>query len=82
MPVLDSGKFNLTTRVLNYVPLTHHLVKRLPFGLSSSQDIFQKIMSEMFEDIPGVEVVVNDLLIWGENREEHDERLTQVLQRA
>lgn len=38
-------------------------------------------MSEMFEDIPGVEVVVDDLLIWGENKE-HDERLIQVLQRA
>ena len=36
----------------------------------------------MFEDISGVEVVIDDLLIWGENREEHDERLTQVRQRA
>lgn len=63
-------------------PFGRYMFKRLPFGLSSSQDIFQKIMSEMFEDIPGVEVVVDDLLIWGENREEHDERLIQVLQRA
>ena len=71
--------------MLNYVPLTHHLgdtCSNAYLLLSSSQDIFQKIMSEMFEDIPGVEVVVDDLLIWGENREEHDERLTQVLQRA
>ena len=36
----------------------------------------------MFEDIQGVEMVVQDLLIWGENREEHDERLIQVSQRA
>ena len=36
----------------------------------------------MFEDIPSVEMVVDDLLIWGENREEHNERLIQVLQRA
>ena len=35
-------------------------------------------MSEMFEDIEGVEVVVYDLLIWGEN-EEHNARLQQVL---
>jgi len=40
-----------------------YMFKRLPFGLSSSQDIFQKVMSEMFEDIQGVEVVVDDLLI-------------------
>lgn len=36
----------------------------------------------MFEDIQGVEVVMDDLLIWGENKEQHNERLTQVLQRA
>ena len=42
------------------------------FGLSSSQDIFQKTMSDMFQDIPGVEVVVGDLLIWGESDKQHD----------
>ena len=31
-------------------------------------------MSEMFEDIEGVEVVVDDLLIWGTTEEEHDTR--------
>ena len=36
----------------------------------------------MFQDIPGVKVVVDDLLIWGENDEQHDSRLMQVLERA
>ena len=63
-------------------PFGRYMFKRLPFGLSSSQGIFQKIMSEMFQDIPGVEVVVDDLLIWGENEEQHDTRLIQVLERA
>jgi len=36
------------------------------FGLLSSQGIFQKLMSEMLEDIEGIEVVVDDLLIWGQ----------------
>ena len=45
-----------------------YMFKRLPFGLSSAQDVFQDIMSEMFEDIEGVEVVVDDLLVWGEMR--------------
>ena len=39
-------------------------------------------MSEMFEDSEGVEVVVDDLLIWGETEVEHDERLRKVLERA
>ena len=29
-------------------------------------------MSEMLEDIEGVEVVVDDVLIWGENEDQHD----------
>ena len=63
-------------------PFGRYMFKRLPFGLSSSQDIFQKTMSEMFQDIEGVEVVVDDLLIWGESDEQHDKRLIQVLERA
>ena len=39
-------------------------------------------MSEMFESIEGVEVVVDDILIWGESEEQHDARLIQVLEKA
>ena len=63
-------------------PFGRYMFTRLPFGISSAPDVFQSIMSEMFEDIDGVEVVVDDLLIWGETEEEHDIRLKQVLERA
>ena len=36
----------------------------------------------MFEDIPGVEVIVDDLLVWGEDDEQHDTRLAKVLEGA
>ena len=39
-------------------------------------------MSETFKDIEGVEIVVDDLRIWGETEEQHDSRLERVLQRA
>ena len=39
-------------------------------------------MLEIFSGIKGVEVIVDDLLIWGENQQQHDERLRQVLERA
>ena len=39
-------------------------------------------MTEMFEDIDGVEVVVDDILVWGTNETEHDSRLIKVLDRA
>lgn len=37
-------------------------------------------MSEMIKDIEGVKVVVDALLFWGSNKEEHDSRLEKVLQ--
>ena len=58
------------------------MFKRLPFGICSAQDIFQNIMSEIFEDIEGVEVVVDYILVWGASEEEHDTRLEKVLQHA
>ena len=39
-------------------------------------------MFEVFEDIEGIEVVVDDLLIGGESVQQHDSRLMQVLDRA
>ena len=36
----------------------------------------------MFEDIEGVEVVVDDVLIWGETKEQHNARVEQVLKHA
>ena len=63
-------------------PFGRYMFKRLPFGLSSSQDVFQRIMADMFRDIDGVEVVVDDLLIWGETDEQHNKRLKQVLKRV
>ena len=62
-------------------PFGRYMFKRLPFGISSAQDVLS-IMSEMFEDIEGVEVVIDDLLIWGTTEEEHDARLEKVLQCA
>ena len=90
MPVQAFSKFNLMRRALDSAPSTLHLgdirmFKPLPFGLCSSQDIFQsdqRVMSEMFEDIEGVEVVVDDIVVWGENKQQHDDRLIKVLERA
>lgn len=50
---------------------------RLPFGIA--QEVFQNIMSHLFQDIKGVEIIADDLVMWGEQVEQHDARLTQVL---
>ena len=76
---LDQGSSKLCT--FN-TPFGRYMFKRLLFGICSAQDVFQDTMSEIFNGIEGVEVIVDDLLIWGENKEQHDERLKQVLERA
>lgn len=38
-------------------------------------------MSQTFEDLEGVEVIVDDILIWGENEKQHNERLEKVMRR-
>lgn len=55
---------------------------RLPFGLSVAPEIFQKYTENTFGDIPGVVIYCDDLLICGENEEEHDKILKCVLERA
>ena len=44
--------------------------------------VFQQQMSEIFEDIVGVKVIVDDILVWGRDVPELDARMKQVLDRA
>jgi len=64
--VLDasSGFWQVNKLCTFNTPYGHYMFKCLPFGLSSSQDIFQRIMSDMFWDIDGVEVVIDDLVTY------------------
>lgn len=39
-------------------------------------------MRELFEGIEGVETCIDDILIWAETKEQHNDRLRQVLERA
>ena len=38
---------------------------RLPFGVSPAPEIYQRKMHEMFDDIEGVEIVMDDILVHG-----------------
>ncbi|KAK3101540.1 hypothetical protein FSP39_004320 [Pinctada imbricata] len=55
---------------------------RLPFGIKSASEVFQKITSQMVEDIPGAEAIIDDILIWGSTQQEHDELLKHLLDKA
>ena len=44
-------------------PFGRFKFERLPFGLVSAPEVFQRAMSKMFEDIEKCEVIVDDLLV-------------------
>ena len=60
-------------------PFGRYSYTSLPFGIATAPEVFQNIMSHLFQDIEGVEVIVDDLVVWGEHVEQHDARLRQVL---
>ena len=76
---LDEQSSQLTTFS---TPFGRYCFLRLPFGVNSAPEVFQRRMSQAFEDIQGVEAFVDDILIWGKDEEEHNNRLKQALQRA
>ncbi|XP_075741826.1 uncharacterized protein LOC142792927 [Rhipicephalus microplus] len=72
-----------TSRICTFAtPFGRYRFLRLAFGISSASEVFQKTLTEMFEGLPGVRVYVDDVLIWGDSKEEHDERVIAVLRRA
>jgi len=63
-------------------PYGRYCFNRLPFGISSAPEHFQRRMSQMLESQDGVLCHADDILVFGRNKEEHDRRLHQVLQKA
>ena len=54
---------------------------RLPYGVSSAPGIFQRVMESVLQGIRGVMVYLYDILVAGEDEEQHLKRLDVVLQR-
>ena len=63
-------------------PFGRYCFARMPFGVKSAQEVFQKRMCQCFGDLPGVEIDIDDILVWGASEEEHNSRLQAVLQRC
>ena len=54
---------------------------RLPYGISSAPGIFQRVMESILQGIAGVIVYIDDILVTGSSKEEHNQRLEEVLSR-
>jgi hypothetical protein len=76
---LDEESSYLTT--FN-TPFGRYRFTVVPFGMVFAQEVFHKTVHEKFNDIPGCETDIDDILIWGRTIDEHDLRLEQVLNRV
>ena len=73
---LSKASSPLTTFI---TPFGRYCFHRLPFGITSAPEHFQKRMSQILEGLEGVVCMVDDILVFGVNQEQHDQRLRQVL---
>ena len=77
IPLDDESKL-LTTFV---TPFGRVCFNRLPFGISSAPEIFQRTMSKILEGSEGTLCQMDDVLIHGVDQSEHDGRVRAVLHR-
>ncbi|UYV82899.1 K02A2.6-like [Cordylochernes scorpioides] len=75
---LSEESQTLTTFI---TPFGRYKFKRLPFGISSAPEHFQKRMSAILRGVNGVISHMDDILIFAKRKEEHDETLREVLRR-
>ncbi len=60
-------------------PIGRFCFNKLPFGLNSTAEHFQRKMKELLADILGVLVHVDEILIFAKTKEAHDKSLHEVL---
>ena len=56
-------------------PFGRYCFNKMPFGISSAPEHFQERMSNILSGLDGVLCLMNDVLIFGSSRSEHDVRL-------
>lgn len=62
-------------------PFGRFCYRRLPFGITSAPEHFQRRMEKILEGLPGIAIHMDDVLISGLTIAEHDERLRAALKK-
>ena len=73
---LHAESSTLTTFI---TPFGRFCFRRLPFGISSAPEIFQRLMTDLLQGKPGTNVIMDDILVHGKTMEEHDSNLERIL---
>ena len=69
-----------SSRLTTFItPIGRYMFKRLPFGISSAPEFFQKKMGEILSNCEGIVGLIDDVLVYWRTAEEHHERLMAVL---
>ena len=82
---LDEESSYLTTF---WSPYGRYRYLRMPFGISSAPEEFQRRMHMLCQDLPGVVVIADDILVYGcgsteeEYKKDHDANLKRLLDRG
>ena len=76
IPLAETSR-HLTTFI---TPFGRYCFNKLPFGISGVPEHFQKRMSAILDGLSGVLCLINDLLTFGHDQKENDERLNTALE--
>ena len=76
--ILEPKSRLLTTFI---TPWGRYCFNRMPFGISSAPEFFQRCMSKILKGLEGVVCMMDDILVYGESETQHWERLRAVLNR-
>ena len=68
----------LTTFV---TPCGRYCFNKLPFGISSAPELFQNCVSNVLAGLEGVVCQIDDVLVFGKDQSEHDDRVVDALER-
>ena len=63
-------------------PFVRYRFTRMPFGIHSAQEMFQKTIDMAFEGLNGCKSIIDDMLVWGSSKEDQDKNLRKVLERS
>ena len=75
---MDEESSYLTTFIS---PFGRYRYLRLPYGISSAPEHFQRRVLEILDGLEGVVCLVDDIVVHGRTQAEHDGRLQKVLKR-
>ena len=75
---MDPESSKLTTFI---TPFGRYKFNRLPFGITSTPEHFQRRMNEILANTEGAVCLIDDVLVYGSTQSEHDQCLLKVLRK-